>query len=302
MTDLTVTGELLPLRVERRPGGFVHRFTRSPSAVAGLVMVALVVAVAVLAPLIAPGRGFSFSNPVLASPSWDHPMGTDDGGVDIFTAVVQGIRTSMIVVGWVLVMSSIIGIALGLVAGYRGGLVDDAVSRTAELVQSVPRFFLALLVIALYGRGLDKIIIVLGLTSWTLLTRVIRAETLSVKRRPFIEATRAAGAPGYRVVLRHILPNVLPRATVVIMLMASRVILIEAGLAFLGLGDTSRPSLGILASEAQDFLRLAWWMSFFPGIAIVTAVLGMNLLSDGLNQALDPQMTTRQSRGRSATA
>lgn len=290
MTELAVTGgELVPARSARRPGRFVSRFFRSPTAVVGLVLVSLVVVVSLLTPVIAPGRPFSFANPVLAPPSWDHPMGTDNGGVDLFKAVVRGLRTSMTVVAWVVVMSSLIGIALGLAAGYAGGLVDDAVSRIAELVQSVPRFFLALLVVALYGPGIDKIIVILGLTSWTFLTRVVRAETLSVKQRPFIEGARAAGASASRIVVRHILPNVLPRATVVVMLMASRVILIEAGLAFLGLGDPTDPSLGVLANNAQQFLRLAWWMSFFPGVAIVTAVLGMNLLSDGFNQALDPQ-------------
>lgn len=289
MTDLTVAGgELVPVRAVRRPGRFASRFLRTPTAMVGLVMVAVVAVVALLAPVIAPGRAFSFSNPVLDPPSWGHPMGTDNGGVDMFNAVVHGLRTSMTVVAWVVAMSSVIGIGLGLVAGYAGGLLDDAVNRVAELIQSVPRFFLALLVVSLYGPGIDRIIIVLGLTSWTFLTRVVRAETLSVKRRPFIEGARAAGASGTRIVVRHILPNVLPRATVVIMLMASRVILIEAGLAFLGLGDPSDPSLGVLANNAQQFLRQAWWLSFFPGIAIVTAVLGMNLLSDGFNQALDP--------------
>lgn len=291
MTEMVAGGEVVapaPPR-GRRSGGFTQRFFQAPAAVAGLALLTMVVGVALLAPVIAPSQAFLFSNPVLSPPTWSHPMGTDNGGVDLFKAVVQGIRISMTVVASVVAVSSVVGITLGLVAGYAGGIVDDVISRVTELVQSVPRFFLALLVVALYGPGLDKIILVLSLTSWTFLTRVLRAETMSVKWRPFVEAARAAGSSAPRILARHILPNVLPRASVVIMLMGSRVILIEAGLAFLGLGDPTTPSLGILASNAQRFLRQAWWMSVFPGLAIVAAVLGMNLLSDGLSQALDPQ-------------
>jgi peptide/nickel transport system permease protein len=300
MTDLVSEGEVVPAprRCSRHEDTFTQRFLQAPAAVAGLILLTSVVGVALLAPIIAPGQGFSFSNPVLSPPTSSNPMGTDDGGVDMFVAVVQGIRISMTVVASVIAVSSLIGITLGVVAGYAGGVVDEVISRTTELVQSVPRFFLALLVIAMYGPGLNRIILVLSLTSWTFLTRVLRAETLSVKRRPFVEAGRAAGSSGRRLVVRHILPNVIPRASVVIMLMGSRVILIEAGLAFLGLGDPRAPSLGILASNAQDFLRQAWWMSVFPGLAIVVAVLGMNLLSDGLNQALDPRSASGQHRRR----
>lgn len=285
--------DALPLQHERRNPtrrrSFISRFLHTPGGLVGLVLVAAVSMTALLAPRLAPGQAFSFSNPVLSPPSWNYPMGTDDGGVDMLKAVVQAVRTSMTVVVWVVVLSSIIGLSLGLLAGYRGGIVDDFVTRLTELVQAIPRFFLAMLVIALYGPGLNKIILVLGLTSWTLLTRVARAETLSLRQRPFVEASRSSGATSRRILLRHVLPNVLPRVTVVVMLMGSRVILIEAGLAFLGLGDRRTPSLGVLASNAQSFLRQAWWMSFFPGIAIVIVVLGMNLLSDGLNRVLDPQ-------------
>ena len=285
---MTEDGDTL---IDARPRGSrrftsLRRFVRTPAAVTGLALLLVVVAVALLAPVVAPGQTYAADNPSLAAPSWSHPFGTDHFQRDMFELVVQGVRRSMTVVAWVVFISSIIGISLGLLAGYAGGFVDDAVTRTAELFQSVPRFFLAYLVIGIYGPGLTKIIVVLGFTSWTLLARVVRAEAMSLRRRPFIEAARASGASARRIVLTHLLPNVLPQAVVVIVLIGSRVILIEAGLAYLGLGDPLKPSLGTLARNAQEFLRDNWWMSAYPGLAIVVAVLGMNLLSDGLNQML----------------
>ena len=180
-----------------------------------------------------------------------------------------------------------IGIAIGAVAGYRAGLVDDALMRLTEMFQSIPHFFLALLVVGLFGSSLRNLILFLGLTSWELLARVIRSETLSIRDREFVQAARASGASSVRILSRHVVPNVLAAGIVVIALLGSRVILIEVGLSFLGLGDQSQMSWGLLLNNAQGFLRVAWWMSLFPGLAIVVAVLGLNLLSDALNDALD---------------
>lgn len=280
---------------DQSEAGVLRRLVRAPSALVGLAMFVTVVVLALGAPLFAGDNSYSPTNPLLSAPSWDHPMGTDNFQRDLLNLVIHGIRISMTVVASVVLISATIGIILGLLAGYLGGVVDDVITRTAELFQSVPRFFLALTIIELYGPGLNKIILVLGLTSWTLLARVVRAETLSIRSRPFVEASRAVGAPRRSVLVRHVLPNVLPQAAVIIVLMGSRVILIEAGLAFLGLGDPLSPSLGVLARNAQDLLRQSWWTAVYPGIAIVVAVMGMNLLSDGLAQALNPRA---ESRGR----
>lgn len=260
----------------------------------GLVLLGTVVTVAVFAPAIRSGPAYSRFNPLVAPPSWAHPMGTDNLQRDMFNLVVRGVRISMTVVACVVVISTVVGLALGLLAGFKGGLVDDAVIRTVEVIQVVPRFFLALLVLSVYGPGIDKIILVLAATSWTFLARIVRAEVLSLKQRPFVDAARAAGASTSRIILRHLLPNILPRAIIVIVLMGSRIILIEAGLAFIGLGDALKPSLGVLASNAQAFLREAWWLSVFPGLAIVAAVLGMNLLSDGLGRSLNPLARSKE--------
>lgn len=282
-----------------RRGRVLRTFLGLPGARVGLALTALTVTVAALAPWLQPGDPFaSVADPFL-SPSLEHPMGTDDLGRDLLHAVVHGARTSMLVVAWVVLLSSAIGIAVGSVAGYRGGLLDDLLMRTTEMFQSIPRFFLAILAVSLFGAGLDNLIIVLALTSWTWLARVVRAEVLKVKELEFVEAARALGATDARILFRHVLPSLLPSIMVVISLTAARVILLEASVAFLGLGDPAAMSWGYLANNAQRFLRIAWWMSVFPGVAIVISVLGLNLLSDAVTDAHQPlTATVRPGRSR----
>lgn len=271
-------------RRRRHPKGAFRR----PAGVIGLILVTLLGIVALFADQIAPGDPFDTSaGPALSSPSAQHIMGTDNLGRDLATGIVHGANTSMTVVLWVLLISAVIGIAVGAIAGYYGGVVDVLLMRTAELFQVVPRFFVALLVIAYFGPGIDKLILLLGLTSWPFLARVVRAEALTLRRREFVEAARATGASGARILLRRVIPNLLPVTVVVLTLFASRIIMIEAGLAFLGLGDQNRISWGMLANNAQQFLGLAWWMSVFPGLAIALAVFGLNLVGDSVNEALE---------------
>ena len=252
----------------------------------GLALTLVVVAAGALADLLAPDDPFRSVADPLRPPSHAHLMGTDNLGRDMFAAVVHGARTSLTVVVGVSVIASFVGLAVGVVAGYRGGWVDDVLMRITELFQSVPRFFLVLLIVALWGAGLDHLVYVLALTSWPTLARVVRSEVLSLRDRDYVEAARSIGAGDGRIILRHVLPNVLPTALVVIALTGSRVILLEASLSFLGLGDPSVMSWGYLVSNAQRFLRVAWWMSVFPGLAIAVTVLGINLVSDALNDIL----------------
>jgi len=252
----------------------------------GLGLILLVVVGGFLAGRITPTDPFrTVADPLLA-PSRAHWMGTDNLGRDVLASIMHGAQTSMIVVIGVTVIASVIGLTVGIVAGYRGGWVDDLLMRVTELFQAVPRFFLVLLIVALFGAGLDNLIYVLALTSWPTLARVSRAEVLSVRDRDYVEAARSIGATDRRILIRHVLPNVLPTALVVIALTGSRIILLEASLSFLGLGDPSVMSWGYLVSNAQRFLRVAWWMSVFPGLAIALAVLGINLMSDALNDIL----------------
>jgi peptide/nickel transport system permease protein len=215
-------------------------------------------------------------------------MGTDDLGRDLLSGVVHGARTSLIVVFFVTAVASLIGGPIGALSGYRGGLLDDALMRITEFVQVVPRFFLAVLVVALFGPGLDRLVLVLGLTSWPPIARVLRAETLSLRTREFVDAARCLGASTARILVRQVLPNALPPTVVVVSLNAAGVILLEAGLSFLGLGDPDLVSWGYLANNAQRFLRVAWWMAAFPGAAIVLGVLGLNLVGDALSDLLNP--------------
>ncbi|HET9442949.1 MAG TPA: ABC transporter permease [Acidimicrobiales bacterium] len=266
--------------------GLLRRLATRPAGAVGIALTAVFVAAAVTAPVLAPADPFAVDGPSLAAPSRHYLFGTDALGRDGLSGVLHGARTTLIVAAAVGAMVLVIGTTVGAVAGWLGGRVDDLLMRFTEFLQVLPRFFLALMVIALFGPGIDRLILVLGLTSWALFARVVRAETLSLREREFVEAARAAGSSGLRIVVQEILPNALPAATVYLGLLLAQVMLIEASLGFLGLGDPNVMSWGRLAAEGQRFLRVAWWLAVFPGMAVVLAVLGLNLLADGLTRAL----------------
>jgi peptide/nickel transport system permease protein len=287
---VSATAELVAARpgaaaFSRRPH-LLLRALRTPGGAVGAAITLLLVVVGVLAPLLAPTDPFAVDGPALSGPSAAHPMGTDALGRDLLSGVIWGARTSLLVAGGVALMAVVIGTSIGLLSGYLGGWVDDVLMRGTELFQVLPRFFLALVVIAFFGPGLDRLVLLLGFTSWPLLARVIRAETLALRHREFVEAARVQGASRTRILVREILPNALPPGIALLGLVVAQVILIEASLGFLGLGDPNVTSWGTLASEAQRFLRVAWWLSLFPGLAILLAVLGLNLLGDAVTDAL----------------
>ena len=269
----------------------LFRILRTGAGLAGIVLMCSLLAVALLANRVAPSDPFASVGPALSAPTLSHPMGTDDLGRDLLSGVAHGTRTSLVLALVVSTLTGLIGVIVGALAGWEGGRLDGALMRLTEFVQVVPRFFLAVIVIALFGAGLDRLALVLALTSWPWIARVVRAEVLSLKQREFVEAARSLGAGRGRVLLREVLPNALPPVVVAVSLSAASVILIEAGLSFLGLGDPDVVSLGYLANNAQRFLRVAWWMAVFPGAAIALAVLGLNLLGDGLNEVLNPRRT-----------
>ncbi len=263
---------------------------KRPAGALGLALTGSFVLVARFANQIAPLDPNHVVGNALQAPSAVHRFGTDYAGRDQFTLVILGVQNTATVVVWAALMSAGLGLTIGAIAGYRaGGLLDRAILRVIELLQTVPRFLLVLLVLTLFGATQRNIIISLGLTMWTLLARVVRAEALSVRRRDYVNAARASGARDSRIVFRHIVPNIMPTAIVVIALNASAVILIEAGLAFLGVSDTENVSLGQLISTANGYFQQAWWMSVYPGLALVSAVLGINLLADALNDVLNPR-------------
>ena len=266
--------------------GSVRRVLRSPGGAIGASLVLLWVLVAALAPVLAPTDPFAVDGPPLVGPSGEHLLGTDSLGRDLLSGIVHGARTSLVVAGSVAALVAVIGTAVGLLSGLLGGWLDDVLMRFTEALQVLPRFFLALVVIAFFGPGLDRLVLVLGVTSWPLLARVVRAEVLALRHREFIDAAVVGGASRVRIALREILPNAVPPALALLGLVVAQVILIEASLGFLGLGDPNVTSWGTLASEAQRFLRVAWWLTVFPGLAILLVVLALNLLGDLLVDAL----------------
>lgn len=212
-------------------------------------------------------------------------MGTDALGRDVFSGVLYGARGSLLVAGGVSLIALLLGTAVGMLAGYRRGWIDDVLMRTTEVFQVIPRFFFAVVAIALFGPGLDRMVLVLGLTSWQVLARVVRGEVMALRDLDFIRASEAMGASAFYIVRHALLPNVMPALVVTLGLLFGQVLLLEATLGFLGLADPGTISWGTMAAQSQGFLRSAWWLALFPGLAITTTVVGVNLLADALAAA-----------------
>ena len=272
--------------------GFWRRFFRDRLAIAGLAVVLAFFALSVLSPLIAqydPGR-IDVDN-ILSPPSAKHLLGTDDLGRDVFSRMVYGAGISL-KVGFVAVgIAVFIGIILGAISGYYGGLIDVIVMRLVDIMLCFPSFFLILSVIAFLEPSIFNIMAVIGLTSWMGITRLVRAEFLSLKERDFVLAERAIGAGAPRIIFMHILPNALAPVLVSATLGIASAVLTESALSFLGIGvQPPTPSWGNMLTQGKEVLGVAWWMSVFPGIAILMTVLGYNLLGEGIRDAIDPRL------------
>jgi len=231
---------------------------------------------------------------ILRAPSAEHPLGTDDLGRDVLARMARGARISLSV-GFVAVGIAIaIGLVVGLLAGYYGGWVDAVLMRFVDMMLCFPTFFLILSVIAFVGPSIWNIMIIIGLTGWMGVARLVRAETLSLKERDFVAAARAQGAGDGRIVFRHILPNTLAPILVAATLGVAGAILTEAALSFLGIGvQPPTPSWGNILTAGKENIEYAWWLSFFPGLAIFVTVLGYNLLGEGIRDAADPRLKGR---------
>lgn len=263
----------------------------------GLALVSFVSVLALLAPLVAPYDPTAISvtsdlKDIFQPPSLRHWMGTDALGRDVFSRMLHGARVSLWV-GFVSVgLASCIGVTLGLLAGYYGGLVDEAVMRVVDIMLCFPSFFLILAVIAFLEPNLVNIMVIIGLTSWMGIARLVRAETLSLRERDFIAAAKLAGTPSWRILFRHILPNALAPVLVSATLGIAGAILTESALSFLGLGmQPPMPSWGNILLEGKQALGIAWWLSTFPGLSILLTVLGYNLLGESLRDILDPRLS-----------
>jgi peptide/nickel transport system permease protein len=271
-------------------------FRRSLAGVAGLGLVAAMVLVALTAGVIASTAPTTLSRESLQPPGPAHWMGTDDLGRDILAGVVYGTRISLLVGILTAGASTLIGIGVGGLAGYHGGRLDGLLMRFTEFFMVVPRFFLALVIVSMFGASLWGIILVLTILSWPTTARLFRAEVLRLKSQEFVLAARAMGCSDGRILFEQLLPNALAPVIVSISVQVAYAIILEAGLSFLGLGDPANRSWGVMLANAQQFLRRAWWMATFPGLAIFLAVLGFNLIGDGVNDALNPRLKTRGRR------
>jgi peptide/nickel transport system permease protein len=252
------------------------------STYVGIGLVGVPLCAAVLAPLLTSADPMALSAQTLRSPTLAHLMGTDDLGRDVFARVLYGGRISFMVGLFSALIAITIGTTVGLIAGYFEGRVDEILMRITEIFQIIPRFLLAIVVVALLGGGIVKIIVIIGILGWVGTARVVRAQLLVLRREEFVLAATLGGASSLRIITRHILPNVVPFIIVSASLQTGGAILTESFLSFLGLGDPSRPSWGLLLQQAQLHLQQAWWMSTFPGIALSITILGLNLVGDGL--------------------
>jgi peptide/nickel transport system permease protein len=270
--------------------GHWRRFRRNHMAVIGLVLLALTVAMALAAGGVAPGGPFEIIGARLQAPSFAHPLGTDHLGRDVLAGVLYGARTSYLVGILSVVMSVSIGVVVGSIAGFYGGWIDDVLMRVTEIFQVMPRFFLALFVVAIFGANIWGIIFVIGILNWAEIARLLRAEFFAVKERPFVTAARAFGSSDWQIIVREILPNAVTPIIVAGSLQVASSVLLEAALSFLGVGDPNVMSWGTMLHTAQEFLRYAWWTATFPGVAICLMTLGIALISDGLNDALNPRL------------
>jgi peptide/nickel transport system permease protein len=269
----------------------LQRIIKHNLALVGLIILAPMFLCAVLAPLISPHDPVEpdLKN-ILTGPTWSHPFGTDTLGRDVFSRVIYGSRISLLV-GFVSVgIATLIGIMIGAVSGYSGGIIDEIIMRFVDLMMCFPTFFLILAVIALLEPSIWNIMIVIGLTNWMGIARLVRAEILSIKGKEYVLAAKAMGFPRRRIIFGHVLPNALSPVYVVATLGIGGAILTESALSFLGIGvQPPTPSWGNILTQAKDNIEVAWWLSLYPGLAIFLTVMGYNLLGEGLRDVFDPR-------------
>lgn len=271
---------------------FWRRFRGNRFAVAGGIVVLLLFLVSLLAPWITPYDPDSLDlYQVLMPPSADHWFGTDELGRDVFTRVIFGAKISL-KVGFVAVgIAVLVGTVIGLVSAYYGGWVDNVFMRFVDIMLCFPTFFLILAVIAMLEPSIWYIMIIIGLTGWMGVARLVRAEVLSIRERDYIMAARAIGASDLRIIFRHVLPNAMSPVLVSASLGVAGAILTESALSFLGIGvQPPTPSWGNILTSGKDYIEFAWWLSLFPGLAILVTVLSYNLLGEGIRDALDPRL------------
>jgi peptide/nickel transport system permease protein len=268
------------------------RFAKNKLSVTGAIIVLALITISLLAPVVAPYDPTSIDvYNVLSPPSREHLLGTDELGRDLLSRIIWGSRVSL-KVGFVAVgIAIVIGISVGSAAGFYGGRVDAILMRFVDMMLAFPTFFLILAVIAILEPNIFTIMAVIGVTGWMDVARLVRAEFLTLKERDFVDAARALGIRNKRLIIRHILPNALSPVFVAATFGVAGAILTESGLSFLGLGvQPPDPSWGNILTAGKDNIEIAWWLSLYPGLAILITVLSYNLIGEGLRDALDPRL------------
>ena len=294
----TVDGAVIAARDETKGTVVLRRLWRLKWSVAAAAVMLLIVASAVFAPVVAPHDPLAVNiKHRLAPPAWmeggaaEHPLGTDQIGRDLLSRVIYGGRVSLVIGVAAVLISASLGVLLGLGGGYFGGRVDWTIMTLVNIMLTFPFVLLALAVIAVLGPNLVNMIVVLGVADWPLYARVIRAETLSLREREFVMASRALGLGHLRIMFRQILPNLVSIIVVIATLQVARVIILESFLSFLGLGiQPPTPAWGNMLGEGRVYLLNSWWIAAFPGLAIFVTTLAINLMGNGLRDWLDPHM------------
>ena len=277
--------------------GFLKRFARNRGAVIGLALLLILILFALIAPYLYPQSPWRVVGRPFVPPFTLErlPLGTDTLGRDIAAGLVHGARVSLMIGVVSTLVALLIGVPLGAVAGYAGGLVDDLLMRFTEFFQTIPSFALAIVLVAILQPTLGSIVLAIGIVSWPPVARLVRGEVLSLRTREYVLAAVTLGQSTTRIIFSQILPNAIAPIVVLGSLMIASAVLLESALSFLGLGDPNRMSWGYMIGAGRARLLDAWWISFFPGLAIFLTVLALNLAGEGLNDALNPRL----SRGRS---
>ena len=268
---------------------FLYRFFHNKLAVSGSIILLLFVLMAAFAPVLAPYDPF-YMDPAaaLTGPSPEHLLGTDNMGRDILSRIIYGSQISLKVS---VAIATAAGVLLGVAAGYFGGITDAVISRILEVMLSFPEVMLALLIMSILGSSLNNIMLAIGIVYTPIFARIARGAVLSVKDSLYVEAARSIGVRDVTIIVRHVLPNILSPVLVQVTLSLAFAILSEAALSFLGIGvEPDIPSWGIMLNNGKAWIEIAWWVGVFPGIAIALAVLGFNILGDGLRDVLDPRL------------
>jgi len=277
----------------RRLAVFWLRYRRNRGAVVGALALAVIVALALFGPILYSTDPFDMVGRPFSLPLDRFPLGTDVAGRDILAGILNGGRVSLMIGMLASLSATIFGVALGAVAGYYGGRIDDLLMRATEFFLCIPSFVLAVVLVAIFQPSVVTVTVAIAVVSWPSVARLARGEFIAHRDREYVQGCRAIGMPDWEIILLQIMPNALPPIIVVSSLMVATAILTESGLSFLGLGDPNLVSWGYMIGVARTVLRTAWWMAAIPGVMILLTVLAINLVGEGLNDALNPRLRKR---------